>query len=271
MAAGLFVRHLSASTTLFSLLRTSPLSWLWNACLPSMSRYILFVPLLCIDCQHFVSCPSTYSRRALHGLCSASKLCCAATTFFLISSMRPVASSSPSLLLKRVSSLSPSSSLTLPFLFPAVAAFSNMSNRSASLVALFPQPQKTTHLSFLSLLRRALCSPQRLIHFPFGVARSQATTELCPPLLPTGCCHLCFMEPHDSLLLHLSVVSVTAFLIIAVVFLTLDFFLLLSGEHEDDRDSLCVVLGSKRGRGLRCLRSFIHYCTVPYHHLHVRE
>ena len=36
-----------------------------------------------------------------------------------------------------------------------------------------------------------------------------------------------------------------AFFKTAVVFLTLDLFLLLSGEHEDDRDTLCMVLGSR--------------------------
>ena len=94
----------------------------------SFSRFIFFVPRLCIDCQHFVikvlawswslSYPLTYSRRALHRLCSASKLfCCVNTTFFLSSCMRPAASSSSSFLSRKVSNLSPTLSLSLPFSF----------------------------------------------------------------------------------------------------------------------------------------------------------
>ena len=41
---------------------------------------------------------------------------------------------------------------------------------------------------------------QTSIHFPLGYTCSQASTELCLPLLPAGCCHLVFMEPHHSLL-----------------------------------------------------------------------
>ena len=48
----------------------------------------------------------------------------------------------------------------------------------------------------------------------------------------------------------------------AFSFLKLDLFLLLSGEHEDDRDTLCMVPWVKRGRGFRCLRSFI---TALFH------
>ena len=53
------------------------------------------------------------------------------------------------------------------------------------------------------------------------------------------------MEPYHSLLFHLSFFSVMAFFRTSVVFLTLDRFPLLSGEHEDDRDTLWMVPGSK--------------------------
>ena len=66
-----------------------------------------------------------------------------------------------------------------------------------------------------------------------------------PSVPPAGRCHLSFVKPYRSLLLHLSFFSVFAFFKTAVVFLTLDFFLLLSGEHEDDRDTVCMVLASR--------------------------
>ena len=55
-------------------------------------------------------------------------------------------------------------------------------------------------------------------------------------LLPPG-----FVEPYHSLHFAALYISKTA-----VVFSTLDLFLLLlSGEHEDDRDTLCMVPGLK--------------------------
>ena len=61
------------------------------------------------------------------------------------------------------------------------------------------------------------------------------------PAAPSGCCHLVFVGPYDSLLFHLSLFCVMALFRTAVVFLTLDRIPLLRGKHEDDRDSLCIV------------------------------
>ena len=67
------------------------------------------------------------------------------------------------------------------------------------------------------------------------------STELCLPLLPAGCCHLVFVVPNHSLVLHLSRFSVMARFRTASVFSTLDSLFLLWCEHEDDRDTLCSV------------------------------
>ena len=101
----------------------------------------------------------------------------------------------------------------------------------------------------------------------------QASMELCPRLLPAGCCHLVFVEPYHSLLFHLSFFSVMAFFRTAVVFLTLDRFPLLSVLAEDDKDHLVHGSWVKRGHGCRCLRSFttalffiiIRRCTCLSH------
>ena len=56
---------------------------------------------------------------------------------------------------------------------------------------------------------------------------------------------LVFDEPYHSLLFHFSFFSVVAFQKKRLLFcLMLDLsLLLLSGEHEDDRDTLCMVPG----------------------------
>ena len=62
---------------------------------------------------------------------------------------------------------------------------------------------------------------------------------------PAGCCLLVFVVPYQSLLFHFSLFSVMAFFSTAVVFSTLFHagqpFSLLRNEHEDDRDTLCIV------------------------------
>ena len=63
---------------------------------------------------------------------------------------------------------------------------------------------------------------------------------------------------------NLSFFSIMASFRTAVVFSTIDRFLLLSGEHEDDRETLCMVLGLP-------MSQIIHYCTVPSHHLHQKK
>ena len=63
--------------------------------------------------------------------------------------------------------------------------------------------------------------------------------------------------------------SVMAFFRTAVVFLTLDLFLLLSGGHEDDRNTLCMFLGQKGPR--LPMSQIIHYCSVINHHLHQKK
>ena len=73
-------------------------------------------------------------------------------------------------------------------------------------------------------------SAETSVHFPSSFACFQASTELCPPLLPAVCCHVVFVERYHSLLIHLSFFSVMVFFKTAVVFSTLDLFLLLSGE-----------------------------------------
>ena len=74
-------------------------------------------------------------------------------------------------------------------------------------------------------------STETSFHKPFGLAWSHASWELCPLLLPADCCHRGFVVPYHSLLFHLSL----------VVFLTLDSLFLLWDEHQDDRDTLCIV------------------------------
>ena len=101
--------------------------------------HVFLVSKLCIDCQSFVisvlgrprslSNVSTYSRRALHRLCSDSQLmCCAAST-------RHVASSYSSFALRKASSLSLSMSLSLASFCSSVGAFSSIVIKSASLFA----------------------------------------------------------------------------------------------------------------------------------------
>ena len=52
-----------------------------------------------------------------------------------------------------------------------------------------------------------------------------------------------------------------AFFRTAVVFLTLDRFLLLSGEHEDDRDTLCMVVGSRGTAALDVSDHSLLHCS----------
>ena len=205
-AAGLIVRHPpSASTTLsFSLLRTSPLSWLWTACLPSLFRGSYSLCLGSALIAHILSSgssySSTYSRRALHGLCSASKLfCCAATTFFFLSSMRHVASSSSSSLLRKASTLSPSLSLSLSSLFSSVADFSSISYRSASLLALsLPLFVHVIFYSFTSA-SSTLKSAETSIHILLGFMCSQVSTELClPHCIALGLCSYSTQGPLEA-------------------------------------------------------------------------
>ena len=183
---------------------------------------------------------STYSRRALHRLCSASKLlCCAASTFFCISSMRHVASFSSSFLSRNASSRTPSLSPSLSSSFSSVAALSCIVCKSASLFAL--SLPLLFHVISFTIAWIASYSAETSFHLPFGFACSRASGELCPPPLLAGCCHLVFVVPCHSLLFHLSLFSVIAFFRTAVVFSTLDSLLLLWDEHEDDRDILCTV------------------------------
>ena len=91
-------------------------------------------------------------------------------------------------------------------------------------------------------MRRALHSLQRdLYPLSFKFRLIPGVYGALSPLLPAGCCHLVFLVPYHSLLFHLSLFSVMALIRTAVVFLTLDRFPLLWCEHEDDRDTLCIV------------------------------
>ena len=78
-------------------------------------------------------------------------------------------------------------------------------------------------------------------HFRVGLASSHVSWELCPPSPPAGCCHRVFVFPYQSLLRHLSLVSVMARFRTAVVFSTLDSLFLLWNEHEAERETLCIV------------------------------
>ena len=134
----------------------------------------------------------------------------------------------------------PSFSLSLSSLFICSCTF-KLVYRSASLYALsLPFLVHVIFFSFTSALSTSY-SAETSFHFPSGFACFQVSTELCPPLLPAGCCHLVFVVPHHSLLFHLSLFSVMAFSRTAVVFLTLDSLFLFWDEHEDDRDTLCIV------------------------------
>ena len=74
-----------------------------------------------------------------------------------------------------------------------------------------------------------------------GFACSHASWEFCSPLFPADCCHFVFVIPCQSLLFHFSLFSVMARFRTVVVFSTQDSLFLFWNDHEDERDTLCIV------------------------------
>ena len=94
--------------------------------------------------------------------------CCAATTFSLISSMRPVALPSSSFLSRKASSLSPNLSLSLSSLFFICSRFfKHIVQVGFSFYAFFAA---LCPRNFLSPVRQALCSPQRSLSTSLSVS-----------------------------------------------------------------------------------------------------
>ena len=133
MAAGLSVRHLRPGPTVFSscLLHSHQLSWLWSVCLPSPFRGSYS---LCLGSALIANILSSGSwpgpdlgRIRRHILAELCKDCALPQNFFVAqlprSSMRPVATSSSSFLVRKASNLSPSLSLFLSSLVSFVAPF----------------------------------------------------------------------------------------------------------------------------------------------------
>ena len=213
---------------------------------------------LCIDCQHFVikSWHDPYLRR--HRLRSASKLfCCAATTFSLISSMRHVASSSSSFLFKKSFQLV-TKLIPVPFfsLFICSCFFKHIVQIGFSFGAFFAALYPRNFFSF---------SVETSIHFPLGFTCSQASTELCPPLLLAGCCHQVFVVPYHSLLptFHF---SPSWHFSEPLLFSSRCIVFLLSGEHEDD----CAWFLGQKGPA-QPVSQIIPCCSALHHHLHQKR
>ena len=151
--------------------------------------------------------------------------------------------------------------------FSSVAALSKIVKSSASLFELsLPPLCQMFFFSFTDALG-ASTSDVTSFHFPFGFAWSHVSWELCPPLLPAGCCHRVFVVPYQSLLFHLSFFSVTARFRTAVVFLTIDSLCLLWDAHEDERETCALLLSFKRPR-LLMLVTIRHCCHCHHHHHH---
>ena len=142
--------------------------------------------------------------------------------------------------------MSPSLSLSLPSLFICSCFLKRAEQFSFSFFG-FSAALCPRDFLFLSRVRRDLSLSTSLwaSHVPKHLWRF----VLCPPLLPAGCYHLAFVDPYHSLLFHLSCFSVVASFRTTVVFLTMDRLPLLGDEHEDGRDTLCIVS--------ECWQSFI--------------
>ena len=145
----------------------------------------------------------------------------------------------------------------VPFFCHLQLFFSSISYRSASLFALFSATLCPRDLLFFhecvehSVVRRDLYPLSFLFRvFPgvYGALSPAASHGLLPP----G-----FRGSVPLSAFPLIIFSVITFFRTAIVFLTLDSLFLLWDEHEDDRDTLCMVPESKRDRGFRCYRSFI--------------
>ena len=123
----------------------------------------------------------------------------------------------------------------------SVAALSTNVKSSASLFELsLPLLCQVFFFSFTAA-PTASSSAGTSFHLPFGFACSQASWELCHPLLRAGCCHPVFVFPWQSLLCHFSLFSVVAPSRTSVVFLTLDNLFLVWCEGEDEMENLCIV------------------------------
>ena len=118
----------------------------------------------------------------------------------------------------------------------------------------------TTNFSFLSSLRRALCSPQRFLFTFLSVLRVpkhlRSFALRCFPRVAATCLSW------SRTIIYFSIFHFVAFFNTAVVFLTLDLFHLLSGEHEDDRDTLCMVLGSRGAAASHVSDHSLRHCSI---------
>ena len=94
------------------------------------------------------------------------------------------------------------------------------------------------------MVSTAFISAEISLHFP-------CDREMSPRIVRTlsshlaGCCQRDFVLPYHSLLCHLSHFSVVARFKTAVAFFTFDSLLLLGEEHEEERDTRCMVSASK--------------------------
>ena len=128
-------------------------------------------------------------------------------------------------------------------MFSSVTAISTIFYNSASLFVL--SRQHLFHVFDFSFTAVPTASAEISLHFPFGLEMSHVSCELCPPSPPAGCCHRDIVFPYHSLPCHLCLFSVMARFKTAVVFLTFDCLPILWEEHEDERETRCMVSESK--------------------------
>ena len=201
-AAGILVHHLRLVHMVFSscLLHSHPLSGLWSVRLPSLFRSSYSLSLGSAVIANILSSSpdlvliSTVIVDILAEHCtdcSASKLfCCAATTFFLISSMRPVASFSSSFLVRKAFQLVPQlihvPSLSL---FMCNCLFKHIVQVTFSFCTFSATLRPRNFLSFHPyvehlVVRRDLCPFSfgfRMFQSVYGALSSAASRGLLPP------------------------------------------------------------------------------------------
>ena len=167
------------------------------------SRFGFLVSGLCMSCQSFVMIvfgrPRSLSKASTYSQKSTAQLLFCLTTFILgrIKVALHLFNEAPAFIFF----IFPFSKFCKPVLFVRGRTFDHCVEFSFSLRTLPATFVPRVFFPYTTALT-ASNSAESTFHLPFGFTCSHASWELWHPLLPAGCCHLVFVVPYQSLLLH---------------------------------------------------------------------
>ena len=244
---------------------------LWTVCLPCLFRgsyslcfgSALIANILSLRSWHgpdisVVSVDIFSQNVAKALLCFKTFYYCEATALFLLS----VALSSSSCFVRKAFNKSPSLSLSLHSLFSSVAAGFKQLGSDRLHFLRFLCRSLTTYFSFLSSLRQALCNPRRLLSIFLSALRVpmhlRTFTLRCSPRVAATWFSLSHTTLYFSIFHFNPSWLFFFFFQNRCCFLTAGSFH-LSSDHEDDRDTLYMVLRSRGAASDVSDHSLLHF------------